>query len=165
MYLEEFYDYKNRFMEDILTDEAIVRLLDRNVPLEQAGRLIYDQVFPHEYIPEALEDAKTYICIDVDVQRVYNKTYLSPTIFVWVFTHKSLLRLPEGGVRIDRLVSEITKKMNGSRYYGIGELDLYSVKRFAPTMEYYGKVIAFNTTEFNRKSPTGQPVPGNRKTG
>lgn len=34
MYLEEFYDYKNRFMEDILTDEAIVRLLDRSVPLE-----------------------------------------------------------------------------------------------------------------------------------
>ena len=88
-----------------------------------------------------------------------------PAIYVWVFTHKSKMRLPEGGVRVDKLCSEIAKELNGSRYYGLGELDLYAVKRFAPMTDYQGKVMTFMATDFNRLSPTGKPIPTNRKRG
>lgn len=165
MYLDEFYRYKQQLMEDLLTEESIVRLLDDDISMDRTGELVYSQVYPHEFIPDTIEEAKTYICCDVDVQKSLNKTYLSPAIYVWVFTHKSLLRLPQGGVRIDALANEIAEKMNGSRYYGMGELELYSVKRFSPMMEYYGKVLTFYTTEFNRKSPTGKPIPANRLKG
>ena len=63
------------------------------------------------------------------------------------------------------LASAIAKAINGSRYYGLGELDLYSVKRFAPITDYQGKVMTFHATDFNRLSPTGMPVPSNRKRG
>ena len=86
-------------------------------------------------------------------------------IYIWVFSHKSKLRMLEGGVRVDKLVSEISKIINGSRYYGLGELDLYSVKRFSPIMDYQGKVMMFQATEFNRPSPNRKPVPSNRKKG
>ena len=82
-----------------------------------------------------------------------------------MFTHKSKIRLPEGGVRTDKLCSEIAKAINGSRFYGLGELDLYSVKRFAPITDYQGKVMMFQATDFNRFSPSGKPIPSNRKTG
>lgn len=163
MYLDELYDYKNRFMQDILTNEQIVQLINPDVPLADAGSLVYSQVFPYEYIPETVEHGRTYICTDVDIQRVPSKTFLSPVLYVWVFTHKSLLRLPEGGVRVDKLVHEITKALNGSRYYGLGELELYSAKRFAPMTDYQGKVMIFNAKDFNMTSPTGKPIPSNRK--
>ena len=93
-----------------------------------------------------------------------NKTFLQPVLYIWIFTHKSKLRLPNGrGARIDKLCSEIAKTINGSRQYGLGELDLYSVKRFAPITDYQGKILTFYATEFNRLSPTGKPVPSNRK--
>lgn len=92
--------------------------------------------------------------------------FLKPVLYIWVLTHKSLLRLPDGaGVRTDRLAAEIVKAINGSRKYGLGELNFYSAKRFAPITDYQGKVLTFNADEFNRLNPTKQPVPANRRGG
>lgn len=163
MQLEEFFDYKNQLMGDILTNETLVRLINEDVPIDDAGSLAYTQVFPCEYVPETVQDGKTFICFDVDVQRSADKTFLFPTIFVWVFTHRSKLRLPEGGLRTDAMCSEICKTINGSRQYGLGELNLYSVKRFAPMTDYQGKVMTFYAKDFNRQYDGTKYTPANRK--
>lgn len=166
MQLQEFFDYKNQLMGDLLTNEAIVKLLDDNIALEDAGSLAYENVFPCEYVPETVQEGKTYICFDVDIQKSVNKTFLLPTLYVWVFAHRSRLRLPNGGgVRTDKLCSEICKAINGSLQYGLGELDLYSVKRFAPMTDYQGKVLTFYAKDFNRQFNPGKEVPTNRKRG
>lgn len=152
-------------MKDLLTSPAIVRLLDEEIPLHESAKLAYKQVFPFEYVPETIQEGDTFICFDVDVQQSLNKTYLSPTLYIWVFSHKSKLRLPRGGVRTDILCSEICKKINGSRFYGLGELNIYSVKRFAPMTDYQGKVMTFHATEFNRLYDPKKPTPSNRKRG
>ena len=165
MQLSEFFDYKNRLMEDLLTNAEIVKLIDADTELEDASKLAYTQVFPYEYIPDTVEYANTFICFDADIQESINKTFLLPTLYIWVFSHKSKLRLPEGGVRTDKLVSEIAKAINGNRFYGLGELDLYSVRRFAPMTNYQGKVMTFHAKEFNRPAPNTKPIPTNRKRG
>ena len=114
MQLEEFFDYKNQLMGDLLTNESIVRLLcDEGKITDDPQELVYTQVHPYEYIPDTTEHGHTFICCDV----------------------------------------------------GLGELDLYSVKRFAPITDYQGKIMTFQAKDFNRPSPTGQPVPTNRKRG
>ena len=165
MQLSEFFDYKNKLMEDLLTNEEIVKLVDNTVEIGDSKLLAYSNVFPYEYIPDTVEEAKTFICFDVDVQESINKTFLRPTLYIWVFSHKSKLRLPEGGVQTDKLVSEIAKAINGSHEYGLGELELYSVKRFTPVTDYQGKVMTFHAKEFNRPAPNNKPVPSNRKKG
>ena len=165
MNLQEFFDYKNQKMEDLLTSETIVHLLDKDIPMQDAEQLAYTQVFPCEYIPKTVEEGKTFICFDVDIQKSLDKTYLIPTLIVWVFTHRSLLKLPEGGVRTDKLCAEISKVINGSFKYGIGELNLYSVKRFAPMTDYQGKCLVFQARDFNRQYNPKKAVPANRKTG
>ena len=165
MQLSEFFDYKNKLMEDLLTNEEIVNLVDETVGLDGAKRLAYTSVFPYEYIPDTVEEAKTFICFDVDVQESMNKTFLRPTLYIWVFSHKSKLRLLEGGVQTDKLVSKIAEAINGSHDYGLGELELYSVKRFAPVTDYQGKVMTFHAKEFNHPSPNTKPIPSNRKKG
>ena len=93
-------------MEDLLTSESIVRLLDDDISMEDAGNLAYSHVYPCEYVPETVQDGKTFICFDVDIQKSVNKTYLLPALYVWVFTHRSKLRLPNGGgVRTDKMCS------------------------------------------------------------
>ena len=165
MQLQEFFDYKNQLMEDLLTNSEIVRLVNDTVTLENAEALAYTQVFPCEYVPDTVEHGTTYICFDVDILESVNKTYLLPTLYVWVFTHKGLLRLPEGGVRTDKLCSEICNAINGSRMYGLGELNLYSVKRFAPMTDYQGKCMAFRAVDFNKQFDPNRPTPSNRKRG
>jgi len=163
--LDEFYDYKNRFMEDLLTNKEIVALINEDVDFDNAASLAYTQVFPHEYIPETVEAGKTLVCCDVDIQKTLDKTFLNATLYVWVFTHKSKLRLPGGGVRTDKLCSKIAEAINGSRLYGLGELDLYSIKRFAPMTDFQGKVMTFYARDFNRLHPSSKPIPANRKKG
>lgn len=164
MQLEDFFDYKNQLMKDLLTNEAIVNLLDADgITVENAEALAYNRVFPCEYVPETVEDGHTFICFDVDVSRVEGKTFLSPLLYIWVFTHRSKLRLPEGGVRTDKLCNEICKAINGSREYGLGELNLYAVKRFAPMTDFQGKVMMFTAKEFNRVYDANKFVPSNRK--
>lgn len=163
MQLEEFFDYKNKLMEDLLTNENIIRLISNNSNINNSRELAYKLVFPCEYVPDTVEHGKTFICFDVDIQKSMNKTYLLPTLYVWVFTHKSLLRLPEGGVRTDKLCSEICKAINGSREYGLGELNLYSVKRFAPMTDYQGKCMTFHAVDFNRQFDPKKKTPSNRK--
>lgn len=163
MYLQELFDYKNQLVSDLISNKEIVRLVDPSVPFEQAETLIYNKIFPYEFVPETIEHGDTYICCDVDIQSTSNKTYLSPTIYIWVFTHKSLMRLPEGGVRTDLLCSEICKTINGSRMYGLGELNIYSVKRFAPMTDYQGKCMTFHATDFNRLYEYSKPIPDRRR--
>lgn len=164
MGLDTFFEYKNQLVKDLVTNDRIVELItDKAASSVDAASLIYTQIFPYEYIPDTVEQGKTFICCDVDVQKTLNSLYLSPCIYVWVFTHKSLLRLEKGGVRTDALCAAITDAINGSHYYGLGELDLYSVRRFAPISDYQGKLMTFNATEFNRLSPNKHTIPSNRK--
>ncbi len=163
--LDELFDYKNQIMEDLLTSETIVSLVsEQEITIEEAGTLMYHQLFPYESMPEVTEHATTYICCEVDVDGVYNKTFLRPSIYIWVFTHKSLIRLPDGGgIRTDKIASEIVELLNGSRNYGLGELNLESAKRFSPIVDYQGRLLKFVATDYNRFSPTGKPIPTNRK--
>ena len=63
MQLEEFYDYKNKLMEDLLTNKEIVRLLDDEyVASDNPASLVYKQIFPFEYIPDTVENGQTFIC-------------------------------------------------------------------------------------------------------
>lgn len=169
--LEDFYNYKTQLMQDLLTDPDIVCLL-RDDPLEddpvEPEELMYKQVFPYEFIPQTVEHGRTFICSDVDIDEVENKTFLHARLMIWVFTHSSLMRLPDGGgVRVDKLVSKICNKINGSRMYGLGELDLFSSKRFAIMTDYTGKVLTFRLKDFNRPSGMSmpKPIPANRKRG
>lgn len=162
MELQEFYDYKDRLMADLCTNPAIVDIVTGKQNAEVPNRsLPYTQIFPFEYVPDTIDDAKTFICFDVDITKVSNKTFYVPVIYIWVFTHKSKMRLDTGGVLVDRLSTEIDKMLNGSRFYGLGELELYSVGRFTPTDDYKGRVMAYITRDFNRSAP--KPIPANRK--
>lgn len=164
MQFNEFFDYKRQLMKDLLSNEKIVGLLsDGEGPVSEPEELVYTQIYPFEYIPETVTLGQTFICCDVDIQNATSKTFLTPVLYIWVFTHKNKLRLPDDSVRTDRLCSEIAETINGSRYYGLGELELYSVRRFTPIQDYLGKVITFQTKDFNRLSPSVKPVPSNRK--
>lgn len=166
MMLDEFFDYKNLIMETICCDKEIVHLVTNSAEAPVPNHdLPYRQVFPFEYLPDTVDDAQTFICFDVDIARAYSKTLYVPVLYVWAFTHRSLFRLPDGGVRLDRLSAAINRKMAGSMYFGMGRLDLYSVTRFLPIQTYAGRALTYRTLDWNRtyEWDRQQDVPGNRK--
>lgn len=163
MQLREFFDYKNKLIQHLVTSEEIVHLINEDCPFEDATSLVYKQIFPYEYVPETVEEGMTFVCCEVDVQQAQNRTFLYPILYVWVFTHKSKLRLPEGGVRTDLLCSAICERINGSREYGLGELKMSTAKRFAPMTDFNGKVMVFQAKDVSRFYDPNRKTPVNRK--
>lgn len=163
--LDIFYNYKNNLIGELVTNEEIISLLtDDEELISHPEKLIYSQLFPLEYVPDTIQHAKTYICCDVDIQKAAGRPLFEPVFHIWIFTHKSLLILPDGkGVRVDRLASKIADILDGSHYYGMGELEFYSSKRFAPIADYQGKVLTFTTTDWAKVPPNNKPIPSNRK--
>lgn len=162
MDLDEFFNYKNTLMKDLCCSDSVISLIVDNEGGESPKHsLAYSKIYPYEFIPETVDDAQTFICFDVDIASVINKTYYTPVLYVWVFTHKSKMHLPSGGVRADQLAVEINKILNGSRYYGLGELDLHSVGRFSPITDYQGRVLTYYALDFNRH--TSKQPPSRRK--
>lgn len=161
-----YHDYKSQLMKDILTNTEIVSLVSgSDDPNFDAASLKYTQVFPYEFVPETSQEGLTYVCFDVDVDRVYNKNYLEPVVYIWVFSHKSALRTADGRILPDDIAVKIINMINGSRYYGLGQLEFASMKRFAPMSDYLGKRIVFESSEFNRQYDGNLPVPSNRRLG
>ncbi len=165
MQLEEFYDYKNLLMKDLCSNPNVVQKVTGNKDAVVPNYdLPYSQIFPFEYVPETVNDARTFICFDTDIVSVPNKTIYVPVIYLWVFTHKSRLRDKDGGCLLDNLAVSINDMLNGSRYYGLGELKLDSVRRFVPITDYLGRVLTYYAKDFNRRN-VKPDVPGNRKAG
>ncbi len=165
MQLEEFYDYKNLLMKHLCSDPTIVKKVtgndDASVPNHN---LPYKQIFPFEYVPETVDDARTFICFDSDIVSVPNKTIYVPVIYVWVYAHKSRLKDKDGGCLLDNLAVAVNNILEGNRYYGLGELKLDSARRFVPITDYLGRVLTYYTKDFNRRN-TRPDIPGNRKAG
>ncbi len=166
MYLEEFYDYKNLLMKQLCSNADLVHLVtnNENAVVPNHG-LPYSQIFPYEYIPETTDTAKTYVCFDADIVSVPNKTVYIPVVYVWVFAHKSRLRLKEGGCILDKMAVVVNKMLNGSRYYGLGELKLDSVRRFYPIRDYLGRCLTYFAKDLNKRNGKPLDIPSNRKDG
>lgn len=163
MLLEEFFDYKNQMMKTLCSNKDIVRFLtDEKEPTIPQHSLAYKNIFPFEYIPDTVDNGSTFICYDVDIVDVESKTFLYPILYVWIFTHKSKLRLQEGGVRLDSLSVAINNELNGSRYFGLGELYLKRIDRFVPISDYQGRCITYCAKDFNIPSISKKP-PSNRR--
>ena len=165
MKLEDvFFDYKHKFMKELCCNKDIVTLItDKENSKIPNHTLAYSQVYPYEFIPETIDNGQTFVCFDVDIAEVLNKTFYIPVLYVWVFTHKSKMHLPTGGVRTDLLASKIDELLNGSRFFGLGELDLHQVGRFSPITDYQGRVLTYYAKDFNRNG--FKPMPSNRKKG
>ena len=164
MYLDELFHYKNRLMKDLVENPRIIKLLqDEANPNKRPEDFIYTQIYPWEYIPDTLEHGKVLIAFDVDVMRSDSKTYYDPVIYVWIFCHKSKMRIPEGGVRVDEIAIEIVETLSGSRHYGLGELDFFSSRRFASISDYQGKQLTFHARDYNRLHARAKEIPSNRK--
>lgn len=162
MRLLEFFNYKNQLMQDLCSNEEIVQRVtgNRDADVPNHG-LPYTQIFPYEFVPETVSEARTFICFDVDMTRALSKTLYVPTLYIFVFTHKSLLRAPDGGVLIDNISAAIDEMLNGNRFYGLGELELESASRFVPIQDYYGRILVYTAKDFNRSSGKRE-TPANR---
>lgn len=147
--------YKAEIMKTLCSTQSIVDLItnttDTTVP---ATGLKYTKIFPYDYLEGCVEEAGTYICFDIDITEAKTFSILSARTYIWIITHSSLMRVPNKGTRLDLLYHAIVNELNGKHDMGIGMFGLAQrnpVTRFNTPEGYHGKLIVFDSKDFNLK--------------
>lgn len=149
MYLEELSKYKIEIMKRLCLNSKIQTLILLYESQNQGKEMMYRYIFPYAFVPDTVASSNTFICFDLEVQRVENRTFKDINIMFWTFTHQSLMRTDEG-IRTDILADEIDKILNGNRDLGIGTVELKNVGRVNPAKDYHGRTLLYKAVDFNR---------------
>lgn len=151
MYFEDVPKYRDTIMESICKCDAIVELLrPENQPQMSAKELPYKFIFPWGKIVDKATEAGVYICFDIAVPRVINKTFTDFRIDFWIMAHERKMRTDKGLVT-DLITIELDKLINGSRAFGLGKVELKTWDGFKPADGFDGRVLVYRTVDFNRE--------------
>ena len=105
--------YKQQIISLLIHNEELVELIN-NTEIETPEDLIGKNIFGYIRIPQAPEEAKTYVALKIDVPEVYlsNSLFKKIIITIYVITHEDLMPTELGGSRIDLMGEEVEKILN-----------------------------------------------------
>ena len=163
MNLEEIGSFKNKIVSKLINDSNILDALlgdINNVEDPETALLCKDGsgnggcVFKFEYIPDTQENSKTFLCVEVVPQETDGDTITNMIIYVFAYCSKNLMqtyhRKGQAGTRIDILVSDIDKILNGNSEFGIGPLEWAGSSIYKPAQPYYGRMLVYLVGTFRR---------------
>lgn len=135
-------------MKLLITSPNIVNAVDSS-KADCPDELIWNNIFPMLVYPKTVDEVKTYINIELAVPKINGSTYKDVTIRIDIFTHINNQKTSSGYILTDYIQSEIDLLLNGSTEYGIGYLELVSVKPLHVSPNHYGSTLTYKDVNFN----------------
>lgn len=154
--MKELTEYPDIIVQKIINSKPIIKLLHNKQQVEVPDdSVIYDKVYPYDYIPDVINDESAFVCVDSDIVKVSNNIVKAVDIYIYIFVHYKLMKLPNffktKGNRRDKLADEIDMLLNGSRDFGIGKLNLMSARRVrSNARDYTGRLLVYRASDFNQ---------------
>lgn len=163
MNLDEIGVFKNRVVSKLINDENVLDVLLGNTDdIDDPETLLLGKngsgeggcVFKYEYVPDTQENSKTFLCVEVVPEQTSGDSIAMMTIYVFAYCSKNLMqtyhRKGQAGTRIDILVSDIDKLLNGNKEFGIGPLEWAGSSIYKPAQCYYGRMLVYQVGSFRR---------------
>lgn len=156
-FLSEISDYKNTIIERLLSDQELCKALYYQTPdfleqpdIEDASELIYNNIYPHRFIPTIDQTMWTYVTMALGDFRLIKRSFKVGTIAINVFTHRTTFKTDYGCTRVDYIVNKIDEMMNEQRGTGVGKLEFDYLKEYVVNENFQGYCIAYRSVDFNR---------------
>lgn len=163
MNLDEIGVFKNQVVSKLINDENVLDVLLGNTDdIDDPETLLLGKngsgeggcVFKYEYVPDTQENSKTFLCVEVVPEQTSGDSITMMTIYVFAYCSKNLMqtyhRKGQAGTRIDILVSDIDKLLNGNKEFGIGPLEWAGSSIYRPAQCYYGRMLVYQVGSFRR---------------
>lgn len=156
--LDELVEYKNQIVNLIENSQDIMSLLVGIQNVDMNSDKVYsaydNQIFDYSFIMDTQLSENTFLLIEVETKGRPTGTCKNMEVFVQIICHKDNMKLTgfKGvkGNRRDNLARQIAKLLEGSKFFGIGRLqlsDCYAVNVPSP---YSSTMIVFRTPDFVR---------------
>lgn len=144
---------KNKIMLKLLNSPDVLECLSSKGNIEQQKIDVIDNnIFPFLYVTDTQTKAKSYICFDVEMNKL-SGTVKRCNIIIWVYCHKDIMKYyKEGflGTRVDILSDMVDSAIRNSDI-GIGNIEFVKNITFYPQDDYYGTRIYYTVPDFKIK--------------
>lgn len=144
----EIIRYKQQIMSMFINNDEVVRLIN-NTDIENTEDLLNNNIFYYIRVPEAPEEEKTYICIEVeipDAQKVYNNITREIIITIYIITHERLMPTPLGA-RTDLISAEVDKILTTQTTIGKTRMKLVSNTANGLGVKHRCRIVTFTVQD------------------
>lgn len=156
-------DYRNVITNQLLSNKLIVDIIGNgkygvnNENLISSDDLLWQKVFPSQFVPYTVTDTDTYIFYDIEESAsTTNTSYVTLNIVFWLITHKDFQKY-NGKLRLDILSRELKNIMRQNCELGLSKNHfIYNKLLSTGLYDYTGRTIAFSVTDFNDKLRYGE---------
>lgn len=119
-------------------------------------------LFDVPFIYATVQNGRNAICMDSFVSKISGESINEVTVQLFIMCHKSNIKFSDAdrikyrklgfyGNRLDCIVQEIGKTINGSRNFGIGKMlpaPNNAIVPYTPNNNFFGKVITYKCSDF-----------------
>lgn len=155
-------EWKATILSDLQNDEMILKVLGVTDEEIEEG-LMYNRIFPFHYITETQEVTKTYICVEISIDKLYDRRYNSaiyvrPTITFRIVAHQNdnkVTTFHTNKTKLDYLAELIDKKYNGKSINYSNELELLTNTALDVSTTYRERVVSFRGIDLDKKLCNG----------
>lgn len=150
-------DWKQQILSDLQNDEMILNVLGVDNEEIEDG-LMYKRFFPFSYIYETQTEVKTYICVEISINRTNdvrfrNDLYVRPLITFRIIGHQDDMKvttMPTYKTKLDYIAELIDKKYNGKSINGSHELYLLRNEALDISTTYRERVVQFRGVSLDK---------------
>lgn len=151
-------DYRNVITNTILNNDIIIDVLRNGDDVTDPDSMLWERVFPVEFDPDVTTETQSYIFYDMEEVVNNVSSYVTLTLYFWVFTHKDIVKYvgdvstSKNRLRNDIIVRELKKTFAPESNLGISKNKLVSNKLCATNnSKYSGRLVVFKITDFSDK--------------
>ncbi len=158
-HVDELVDYNQRVRNRILASPEVMRLIANDPTLDldsPAAEEWEEHIIDHAWIDDTVQESGAFVTIDVDVPSMQTGTIKDMRVYVEVLVSKTFMPLSASlfngckGNRRDNIVRQIDLLINGSYDFGIGRLDLSSIRTVNTANKFSGKLLTYEVSDFAR---------------
>lgn len=160
---QEIINYKRSILSQIINNENIVKAINaKNSAGEslEPDELLYENVFPFAFIPDVIEEAKSYITIEVSMPSVSTVNYFfrDVLVIITVICHQNIMQMKSeeplgstGATRADFIAVELDKLFHKNVKIG-GQFEMELVSNVEGAIDPYHRcrILRFNTKAPNK---------------
>ena len=151
-------NWKSVILSDLQNDKMILDTLGVTEDEIEEG-LMYNRFYPFSYIKDTQTETKTYICVEISIdknndRRYASKIYVRPIITFHIIAHQDdnkITTYPTHKTKLDALSELIDWKYNGKSIQGSNELELISNTAYDLSTIYRERIVVFRGVDLDKK--------------
>lgn len=156
-HIDELINFSSEILLRIAESPEVVGLIMDVAPADVTDEekdAVWRYLYDYDWIDETVQSAGSFVLVDVDMVAAQTGTIKDLEIYVQVVVSKQIMALNHKtfkgvrGNRRDNLARQIDLLLNGSRDFGIGQLQLASVRTANVPAAFTSKLLTYRISNF-----------------